>query len=64
MRTFEEVREQLKQLDEVLLLELLGASSEDLVERFQDIIEDNHDKLERELEQFFPEACEEGEEEL
>jgi hypothetical protein len=32
------------------LLELLDISSEDLVERFVDLIEDNFDKLEREVE--------------
>jgi hypothetical protein len=53
MRTLREIMEQLKQLDEVLLLELLGANSEDLVERFADVIEDNYDRLNRELEQFF-----------
>jgi hypothetical protein len=32
------------------LLELLDISSEDLVERFIDLIEDNFDKLEKEVE--------------
>jgi hypothetical protein len=32
------------------LLELLEISSEDLVERFIDLIEDNFDKLEKEVE--------------
>jgi hypothetical protein len=32
------------------LLELLDISSEDLVERFVDLIEDNFDKLEKEVE--------------
>lgn len=54
MRTLRDVMEQLKQLDEITLLELLGANSEDLVERFADLIEDNYDKFERELEDFFP----------
>jgi hypothetical protein len=54
--------EQLKQLDEVLLLELLGANSEDLVERFADVIEDNYDRLNRELAQFFDDEAEETEE--
>lgn len=47
--------EQLKQLDEVSLLELLGLSSEDLVERFADIIEDKQDRLNYELNQWFEE---------
>jgi hypothetical protein len=32
------------------LLELLEISSEDIVERFIDLIEDNFDKLEKEVE--------------
>jgi hypothetical protein len=32
------------------LLELLDISSEDIVERFVDLIEDNFDKLEKEVE--------------
>lgn len=47
--------EQLKQLDEVSLLELLGLSSEDLVERFADIIEAKQDRLNYELNQWFEE---------
>jgi len=34
-------------LDEVTLLEILNISSEDLVERFEDIVEDKQEKLER-----------------
>ena len=56
MRTLHEIMEQLKQLDEVLLLELLNATSEDLVERFADVIEDNYDKFNRELSETFEEA--------
>lgn len=37
-------------LDEVTLLELLNIHSYELVQRFEDLIEDNQDKLERELE--------------
>ena len=45
--TFEELKEKLKRLDEVTLLELLNIDSNDLVERFYDIIEDNQQKLKR-----------------
>lgn len=38
--SFEEIKERLKQYDEVTLLEILGVSSEELVERFDDLIED------------------------
>lgn len=49
MRTFHEIKTCLKQLDEILLLELLNVTSEDLVERFADVIEENHDRFEHEL---------------
>jgi len=39
MNTFEEICEKLKQTDEISLLETLNISSEELVDRFQDLIE-------------------------
>lgn len=63
MRTWDDIRRQLKQLDELTLLELLGVSSEDLVDRFEDIIYDNSDKFDRELEQWFGSDDPEDEEE-
>lgn len=48
--TFEELKEKLKQVDEVTLLEVLGIHSDDLVERFEDYIEEQQDKLMREIE--------------
>lgn len=57
-KTFEEILAQLKQLEETTLLEILGVSSEDLVERFTDVIEDDPDKFLTELEQFFPDGHE------
>lgn len=44
-----EIKERLIELDEVTLLELLNITSEDLVELFSDRIEDNADKLEKEV---------------
>jgi len=44
-----EIKERLKELDEITLLELLDITSEDLVEMFSDKIEDNADKLEKEV---------------
>jgi len=44
-----EIKERLTTLDEVTLLELLNISSEDIVEMFSDRIEDNADKLEKEV---------------
>ena len=48
--TFEELKEALKRLDEVTLLELLGLQSDDLVERFDDVIEKKQEYLIKELE--------------
>lgn len=48
--TIPEISERLKRVDEVSLLEVLNISSEDIVERFQDVIEEHADELERELE--------------
>jgi len=55
MLTLNEVKERLQRLDEVLILEVLDISSEDLVERFTDLIEDCLDDLVEE----FSEGCEE-----
>ena len=48
--TFEELKEKLKQVDEVTLLELLEIHSDDLVERFEDYIEDKQEQLLKEIE--------------
>ena len=47
--TFEELKEKLSMLDEITLLELLNIHSDEIVERFEDYVEDNQDKLEREV---------------
>lgn len=47
--TFEELKEALKRLDEVTLLELLGIQSDDLVDRFDDIVEKKQEYLIKEL---------------
>lgn len=48
--TLEELKEKLAdRLDEITLLELLGITSYDLVERFSDVIEDHYDKLMKEI---------------
>jgi hypothetical protein len=39
-------------LDEITLMELLEVTSEDLVQKFSDRIEDNYDYLVSELEEF------------
>jgi hypothetical protein len=47
--TVPELKERLKSLDEVILLELLDIASEDLVETFGDIIENNYNRLLKEV---------------
>lgn len=44
-RTFSELCEELKRIDEITLLELLEISSEEIVDNFEDKIEDKLDKL-------------------
>lgn len=58
MRTFEEMLNQLKQLDEITVVELLNISSEELVDRFRDIIENDQDRFENEIQQWFPDEDE------
>jgi hypothetical protein len=48
--TFEELKEKLQRVDEVTLLELLEIRSDEIVERFEDYIEEQQDKLMREIE--------------
>lgn len=48
--TFEELKEKLQSVDEVTLLELLEIRSDDIVERFEDFIEEQQEKLIREIE--------------
>lgn len=47
--TLDELKERLSTLDEVTLLEVLDIHSDELVEAFEDRIEDNIDKLKRML---------------
>lgn len=47
--TLNEIYDKLKDIDEITLLEILNISSEDLVERFQDEIDEQADRLEKEL---------------
>jgi hypothetical protein len=51
MLTLEELKQKLaERLDEITLLELLGINSYDIVERFEDFIENNYDRLMKEIE--------------
>lgn len=47
--TLEELKESLARLDEVTLMEILDIHSDDLVEAFADMIEEDQDKLKRML---------------
>lgn len=49
--TTKDLFERLKMMDEITVLELLDISSEDLVERFADVIQDRADLLEMALEE-------------
>jgi len=49
--TLQEIAEKLKRYDEILLLELLEISADDIVDRFMDIIEEKADFLENDLEE-------------
>lgn len=45
--TLEEIKERLRRWDEITLIEELSIRSEDIVERFEDIVEDQADRLEK-----------------
>ena len=51
MLTLSDVINHLKRIDEISLLEILEISSEDIVDRFQDKIEENYDSLREDLEE-------------
>mgnify|MGYP000111982061 FL=1 len=54
MLTLEEIKDKLKQLDEVTLLETLGLTSEDLINRCADLIEEKQETLEIDLDDSTP----------
>jgi hypothetical protein len=45
--TLTDILDRLKQLDELDLIEILGLSSEEIIEKFLDVIEDKADLLEQ-----------------
>lgn len=49
MLTYVELLTRLKHIDEISLLEVLGITSEDLVNRFEDLIEERFDELVEEM---------------
>lgn len=54
--TFAELVRQLKEYDELTVLELLEISAEDIVERFSDKIEDRFDYIEEQISEAETEA--------
>lgn len=54
MITFEELKKRLIQIDEISLMELLEISSEDLVNRFADKIEEKQEYLTGEFDETTP----------
>ena len=61
-RTLPEVLTLLKQLDEIELVELLGVTSETIVDRFADLVEEDMDGFSYKIEDYFPTEDEETEE--
>lgn len=51
--TLNQLLDRMKQLDEVYLVELLEITSEDLVDKFTDYIEDNKENIINELEELY-----------
>lgn len=49
MLTFIDVCDRLKQQDEISILEILEITSDELVDRFKDKIEENYDELAEDL---------------
>jgi hypothetical protein len=47
--TIPELIEKLSVLDEIELLEILEITSVDILNRFEDVVEDNYDKLVKEI---------------
>jgi hypothetical protein len=45
--TLEEIKERMKRWDEITIIEELSLRSEEIVERFEDVIEENADRLEK-----------------
>ena len=54
MITLEELKQKLMQLDEVSLLETLEIASEEIVNRFDDLIETNYQELAGEFDEDTP----------
>jgi hypothetical protein len=47
--TLVELKEKLMQFDELDLIELLDLTSEDILDRFEDVVEDKYEMLRKEI---------------
>ena len=47
--TLVELKEKLMQFDELDLIELLNLTSEDILDRFEDVVEDKYEMLRKEI---------------
>jgi|TARA_R110002096_G_scaffold113887_3_gene247541 hypothetical protein len=47
--TIAELKEKLMQFDELDLIELLDLTSEDILDRFEDVVEDKYELLKKEI---------------
>ena len=47
--TITELKEKLMQFDELDLIELLDLTSEDILDRFEDVVEDKYEVLKKEI---------------
>jgi len=47
--TITELKEKLMQFDELDLIELLDLTSEDILDRFEDVVEDKYELLKKEI---------------
>lgn len=54
MITLEELKQKLMQLDEISLVELLEITSEDIVNHFTDVIENNYQEIAGEFDENTP----------
>lgn len=51
MKTITDIIKELKQIDEISLLEILDISSEDILEKFKDLIEERLEYFQQDLEE-------------
>ena len=47
--TINELKEKVMQFDEIDILELLDLTSEDILDRFEDVVEDKYEMLRKEI---------------